>query len=50
MHNQKGYSFIDLYIPVTYVEVDDTNDLARLADEYGSGELWLTGTEHYYSQ
>ncbi|KAH0648888.1 hypothetical protein KY285_034136 [Solanum tuberosum] len=50
IHNQKGYSFIDLYIPVTYVEVDDMNDLPRLADEYGSGELWLTGTEHYYSQ
>ncbi|KAH0680976.1 hypothetical protein KY290_023163 [Solanum tuberosum] len=48
IHNQKGYRFIDLYIPVTYVEADDMNDLARLADEYGSGEIWFTGIEHYY--
>ncbi|KAH0732250.1 hypothetical protein KY289_003438 [Solanum tuberosum] len=39
---QEGYSFIGLHIPVGRVQADDMDDLARLADEYGSGELRLT--------
>ncbi|XP_055815821.1 ferredoxin--nitrite reductase, chloroplastic-like [Solanum dulcamara] len=39
---QEGYSFIGLHVPVGRVQADDMDDLARLADEYGSGELRLT--------
>ncbi|XP_059296967.1 ferredoxin--nitrite reductase, chloroplastic-like [Lycium ferocissimum] len=39
---QEGYSFIGLHIPVGRVQADDMDELARLADEYGSGELRLT--------
>ncbi|KAM3291569.1 ferredoxin-nitrite reductase, chloroplastic [Capsicum chacoense] len=39
---QEGYSFIGLHIPVGRVQADDMDDLAHLADEYGSGELRLT--------
>ena len=44
MHPQKqeGLSFIGLHIPVGRVQADDMDELARLADEYGSGELRLT--------
>ncbi|OIT07237.1 PREDICTED: ferredoxin--nitrite reductase, chloroplastic-like [Nicotiana attenuata] len=39
---QEGYSFIGLHIPVGRVQADDMDELARLADEYGSGEIRLT--------
>ncbi|XP_055808491.1 ferredoxin--nitrite reductase, chloroplastic-like [Solanum dulcamara] len=39
---QEGYSFAGLHIPVGRVQADDMDELARLADEYGSGELRLT--------
>nr|GLL47306.1 ferredoxin--nitrite reductase, chloroplastic-like [Ipomoea trifida] len=39
---QEGYSFIGLHIPVGRLQADDMDDLARLADQYGSGELRLT--------
>ncbi|MCD7446095.1 Ferredoxin--nitrite reductase, chloroplastic [Datura stramonium] len=39
---QEGYSFIGLHIPVGRVQADDMDELARLSDEYGSGELRLT--------
>lgn len=39
---QEGYSFVGLHIPVGRLQADDMDDLARLADEYGSGELRLT--------
>ncbi|XP_049400190.1 ferredoxin--nitrite reductase, chloroplastic-like [Solanum stenotomum] len=39
---QEGYSFVGLHIPVGRVQADDMDELARLADEYGSGELRLT--------
>ncbi|KAK9096930.1 hypothetical protein Sjap_022427 [Stephania japonica] len=39
---QEGYSFIGLHVPVGRVQADDMDELARLADDYGSGELRLT--------
>ncbi|XP_059652878.1 ferredoxin--nitrite reductase, chloroplastic-like [Cornus florida] len=39
---QEGFSFMGLHIPVGRVQADDMDALARLADEYGSGELRLT--------
>ena len=39
---QEGYSFVGLHIPVGRVQADDMDELSRLADEYGSGELRLT--------
>lgn len=39
---QEGYSFIGLHIPVGRIQADEMDELARLADEYGSGELRLT--------
>lgn len=39
---QEGLSFIGLHIPVGRVQADDMDELARLADEYGTGELRLT--------
>ncbi|NP_001311864.1 ferredoxin--nitrite reductase, chloroplastic-like [Nicotiana tabacum] len=39
---QEGYSFVGLHIPVGRVQADDMDELARLADNYGSGELRLT--------
>lgn len=39
---QEGYSFVGLHIPVGRVQADDMDELARIADEYGSGELRLT--------
>lgn len=39
---QEGYSFVGLHIPVGRVQANDMDELARLADEYGSGELRLT--------
>ncbi|CAN1133461.1 Ferredoxin--nitrite reductase, chloroplastic [Linum perenne] len=39
---QEGLSFIGLHIPVGRVQADEMDALARLADEYGTGELRLT--------
>lgn len=39
---QEGLSYVGLHIPVGRVQADDMDELARLADEYGSGELRLT--------
>ncbi|XP_023749402.2 ferredoxin--nitrite reductase, chloroplastic-like [Lactuca sativa] len=39
---QEGLSFVGLHIPVGRVQADDMDELARLADQYGSGELRLT--------
>lgn len=39
---QEGLSFVGIHIPVGRVQADDMDQLARLADEYGSGELRLT--------
>ncbi|KAF9622540.1 hypothetical protein IFM89_031944 [Coptis chinensis] len=44
VHPQKqpGYSFVGLHIPVGRLQADDMDELACIADEYGSGELRLT--------
>lgn len=44
VHQQKqeGFSFVGLHVPVGRLQADDMDELARLADEYGSGELRLT--------
>lgn len=39
---QEGFSFVGLHIPVGRLQADEMEELARLADEYGSGELRLT--------
>ncbi|KAI3786296.1 hypothetical protein L1987_39879 [Smallanthus sonchifolius] len=39
---QEGLNFVGLHIPVGRVQADDMDQLAWLADEYGSGELRLT--------
>lgn len=39
---QEGLSFVGIHIPVGRVQADDMEELARLADTYGSGELRLT--------
>ncbi|GMY06050.1 ferredoxin--nitrite reductase, chloroplastic isoform X2 [Fagus crenata] len=39
---QEGLSFVGVHIPVGRVQADDMDELARLADTYGSGELRLT--------
>ncbi|MFS7898347.1 putative ferredoxin--nitrite reductase [Helianthus anomalus] len=39
---QEGLSFLGIHIPVGRLEADDMDQLARLADAYGSGELRLT--------
>lgn len=39
---QEGFSYVGLHIPVGRVQADDMDELARLADTYGSGELRLT--------
>ncbi|KAK3195793.1 hypothetical protein Dsin_027103 [Dipteronia sinensis] len=39
---QEGFSFVGIHIPVGRVQADDMDELARLADTYGSGELRLT--------
>ncbi|EYU37674.1 hypothetical protein ABFS82_02G034900 [Erythranthe guttata] len=39
---QEGLSFVGIHIPVGRIQADDMDELARLADEYGSGELRLT--------
>ncbi|KAM7482504.1 hypothetical protein LguiB_007087 [Lonicera macranthoides] len=39
---QEGLSFVGLHIPVGRVQANDMDELANLADKYGSGELRLT--------
>ena len=39
---QEGLSFVGLHVPVGRVQADDMDELARLADHYGTGELRLT--------
>jgi ferredoxin-nitrite reductase len=39
---QEGLSYVGLHVSVGRVQAADMFDLARLADEYGSGELRLT--------
>ncbi|XP_042500742.1 ferredoxin--nitrite reductase, chloroplastic [Macadamia integrifolia] len=39
---QEGFSFVGLHVPVGRLQADDMDELARLADAYGSGELRLT--------
>ncbi|EXC17337.1 Ferredoxin--nitrite reductase [Morus notabilis] len=39
---QEGLSYVGLHIPVGRVQADDMDELARLAEEYGRGELRLT--------
>ncbi|PRQ23089.1 putative ferredoxin--nitrite reductase [Rosa chinensis] len=39
---QEGLSFVGLHIPVGRIQADDMDGLARIADEYGTGELRLT--------
>ncbi|XP_042378806.1 ferredoxin--nitrite reductase, chloroplastic-like [Zingiber officinale] len=44
VHPQKqvGLSFVGLHVPVGRLQANEMLELARLADEYGSGELRLT--------
>ncbi|KAG2704491.1 hypothetical protein I3760_05G006500 [Carya illinoinensis] len=37
----RRFSYVGLHIPVGRVQADDMNELARLVDTYGSGELQL---------
>lgn len=39
---QEGFSYVGLHIPVGRVQAEDMDELACLADSYGSGELRLT--------
>ncbi|KAL8541391.1 hypothetical protein ACS0TY_002595 [Phlomoides rotata] len=39
---QEGYSFVGIHVPVGRLQADDMDELARLADTYGSSELRLT--------
>ncbi|KAI9127785.1 hypothetical protein K1719_000778 [Acacia pycnantha] len=39
---QEGLSYVGLHIPVGRVQADEMDELARLADQYGTGELRLT--------
>uniref|UniRef100_A0A0E0CRW7 Ferredoxin--nitrite reductase, chloroplastic n=1 Tax=Oryza meridionalis TaxID=40149 RepID=A0A0E0CRW7_9ORYZ len=39
---QEGLSYVGLHVPVGRVQAADMFELARLADQYGSGELRLT--------
>ncbi|KAE8690597.1 Ferredoxin--nitrite reductase [Hibiscus syriacus] len=39
---QEGFSYVGIHIPVGRVQADDMDELARLGDKYGSGELRLT--------
>ncbi|KAJ4962935.1 hypothetical protein NE237_022874 [Protea cynaroides] len=39
---QEGFSFVGLHVPVGRLQANDMDELARLADEYGSSELRLT--------
>lgn len=39
---QEGFSYVGLHVPVGRLQADDMDEVARLADTYGSGELRLT--------
>uniref|UniRef100_A0A7N0VA02 Ferredoxin--nitrite reductase, chloroplastic n=1 Tax=Kalanchoe fedtschenkoi TaxID=63787 RepID=A0A7N0VA02_KALFE len=39
---QEGLSFIGIHIPVGRLQADEMHELARIADEYGTGEMRLT--------
>ncbi|CAL5213162.1 unnamed protein product [Lathyrus oleraceus] len=39
---QQGLSYVGLHIPVGRIQADEMDELARISDEYGSGELRLT--------
>ncbi|RCV08498.1 hypothetical protein SETIT_1G331300v2 [Setaria italica] len=39
---QEGLSYVGLHVPVGRLQASDMFELARLADEYGTGELRLT--------
>ncbi|KAK4284604.1 hypothetical protein QN277_001411 [Acacia crassicarpa] len=39
---QEGLSYVGLHIPVGRVQADEMDELGRLADQYGTGELRLT--------
>ncbi|CAF2157806.1 hypothetical protein IGI04_025573 [Brassica rapa subsp. trilocularis] len=39
---QEGLSYVGLHVPVGRLQADDMDELARLADAYGTGELRLT--------
>ncbi|KAK7346021.1 hypothetical protein VNO80_20534 [Phaseolus coccineus] len=39
---QEGLSYVGIHIPVGRIQADEMDELARLADEYGTGELRLT--------
>lgn len=39
---QEGFSYVGLHIPVGRVQADEMDELAHLAETYGSGELRLT--------
>lgn len=39
---QEGLSYVGIHIPVGRIQVDEMDELARIADEYGTGELRLT--------
>ncbi|KAK2434175.1 sulfite reductase [ferredoxin], chloroplastic [Trifolium repens] len=39
---QEGLSFVGIHIPVGRIQADEMDELARLAEEYGTAELRLT--------
>ncbi|GER56629.1 nitrite reductase [Striga asiatica] len=39
---QSGLTFVGAHVPVGRLQADEMDELARVADEYGSGELRLT--------
>ncbi|KAL1290448.1 hypothetical protein HN51_058935 [Arachis hypogaea] len=39
---QEGLSYVGIHIPVGRIQAEEMNELARIADEYGTGELRLT--------
>uniref|UniRef100_A0A7N0T0Z6 Ferredoxin--nitrite reductase, chloroplastic n=2 Tax=Kalanchoe fedtschenkoi TaxID=63787 RepID=A0A7N0T0Z6_KALFE len=39
---QEGLSYVGLHIPVGRLQADEMDELARIADEYGTGELRIT--------
>lgn len=39
---QEGYSYVGLHVPAGRLQADDMDELARVADTYGSGEVKIT--------
>ncbi|CAM8974227.1 unnamed protein product [Rhodiola kirilowii] len=39
---QEGLSYVGIHIPVGRLQADEMDELARIADEYGTGELRIT--------